>query len=94
MIIGYARVSTEQQKLDPQADALTAAGAERIHADTITGTKRILPQRPTAPRPAPPCPALTPLNLPIPNPPKNPYPNLNELPFILPHEWLNPPYHA
>lgn len=38
MIIGYARLSTEDQKLVPQTDALTAAGAERIHADRITGT--------------------------------------------------------
>lgn len=35
-----ARVSTGDQKLDSQRGALTAAGAERIFADTITGTAR------------------------------------------------------
>ena len=44
MIIGYARVSTVDQKLDGQRDALTAAGAERIFADTITGTARHRPE--------------------------------------------------
>ena len=44
MIIGYARVSTDDQNLDPQTDALEAAGAKRIYADKITGTKRIRPQ--------------------------------------------------
>jgi DNA invertase Pin-like site-specific DNA recombinase len=44
MILGYARVSTRDQNLDGQRDALTAAGAERIFADTITGTARARPE--------------------------------------------------
>lgn len=44
MIIGYARVSTDDPKLDAQLDALTAAGAERTFADRISGTKRGRPE--------------------------------------------------
>lgn len=44
MILGYARVSTRDQNLDGQRDALTAAGAERIFADTIMGTARTRPE--------------------------------------------------
>lgn len=44
MILGYARVSTRDQNLDGQWDALTTAGAERIFADTITGTACVRPE--------------------------------------------------
>lgn len=44
MIFGYARVSTEDQLLDAQTDALTGAGAERIFADKISGSTRKRPQ--------------------------------------------------
>ena len=44
MIIGYARVSTDDQKLEAQTDALTEAGAERVFADKITGSIRSRPQ--------------------------------------------------
>lgn len=44
MILGYARVSTEDQSLDGQGDALAAAGAARIFADRISGTARQRPE--------------------------------------------------
>jgi len=44
MIIGLARVSTAGQSHDAQTDALTAAGAERIFADKISGSVRNRPQ--------------------------------------------------
>lgn len=44
VILGYARVSTKDQNLHGQRDALVAAGAERIFADTITGTARSRPE--------------------------------------------------
>ncbi len=39
MLVGYARVSTQDQNLDLQRDALTKAGCERIFTDVISGTK-------------------------------------------------------
>ena len=45
MRIGYARVSTEDQKLHLQRDALSAAGCDKIFDEKICGSSTRLPAR-------------------------------------------------
>ncbi len=42
--IGYARVSTEEQNLDLQIDALTEAGCSKIYTDKISGSQSERPE--------------------------------------------------
>ncbi|MBC8951063.1 recombinase family protein [Xenorhabdus budapestensis] len=39
MLIGYARVSTRDQNLDLQIEALTRAGCEKIYQDKVSGVR-------------------------------------------------------
>src|SRR5260370_23244618 len=43
-LIGYARVSTGDQTTDPQTDALTKAGCDRIFVETASGALRARPE--------------------------------------------------
>src|SRR3954462_5349277 len=43
MQIGYARVSTGEQTLDLQQDALSAAGCDPVYTDVISGSKESRP---------------------------------------------------
>ena len=64
LLIGYARVSTEEQDLSAQRDALAAlgVGVERTYVDQgLTGTNR---ERPGLPRPWPPVAPATPWSWP------------------------------
>ena len=44
MILGYARVSTSDQNLDAQLDALKSAGAEKVFSDKVSGSLRHRPE--------------------------------------------------
>lgn len=45
MLIGYARVSTEDQKLHLQHDALKNAGCEELYEEKVSGAAKELPIR-------------------------------------------------
>ena len=44
MLIGYARVSTHDQNLDLQKDALEKAGCKKIYVEQMSGSSRIRPE--------------------------------------------------
>jgi DNA invertase Pin-like site-specific DNA recombinase len=39
MLIGYARVSTQEQNFDMQIEALTKAGCKKVFKDKISGSR-------------------------------------------------------
>ena len=50
MLIGYARVSTQDQTLRLQHDALTDGGCEELFREKLSGTSTTLPGEREAPR--------------------------------------------
>lgn len=46
MKIGYARISTREQNLDMQIDALTKAGCEKLYTETVSGGGSTKSERP------------------------------------------------
>ena len=44
MIIGYARVSTQDQNLERQTDQLQQLGCERIFQEKVSGSKKERPE--------------------------------------------------
>ena len=52
MLIGYARVSTDDQNLNLQKDALLETGCERIFEDRLSGAKSGRPAQGAGPEPA------------------------------------------
>lgn len=44
MKVGYARVSTQEQTLDLQTDALTKAGCEKLYTDKVSGVSETKPE--------------------------------------------------
>ena len=44
MLIGYARVSTQDQNLDLQIDALTKAGCEKLFQEKMSGSRAARPE--------------------------------------------------
>ncbi|MBC8426191.1 recombinase family protein [bacterium] len=45
MLVGYARVSTEDQKLDLQRDALRAVGCDKIFDEKVSAARGLMPAR-------------------------------------------------
>lgn len=46
MKIGYARISTREQNLNMQIDALTSAGCEKLYTETVSGSNAAKSERP------------------------------------------------